>query len=209
MSDKLAHIPQMGDGSLHRKKLGCKQGQLASTHKAIPMPSIVFIDSRVTDYQSLIDGFTEPAEVFVLDGESDGLTQMVAYLQGRTCIDAIHVISHGSQGALYLGSSVTDSGNLAMHESQLASIGGALTETGDILLYGCNVAQGDTGLQFISSLAQYTGADVAASTNATGAALLGGDWELEDQTGTLNVTPIFEDYQFLLPIDTTSYIPSN
>jgi hypothetical protein len=45
--------------------------------------------------------------VFILDGESDGLAQMAAYLQGRSGIDAIHVISHGSQGALYLGSATT------------------------------------------------------------------------------------------------------
>ena len=145
--------------------------------------SVIFVDSRVADYQSLMDSFVEPAEVFVLDGESDGLAQIVAYLQGRTGIDAIHVISHGSMGALYLGGTVLNSSNVALHGSQLASIGGALTETGDILLYGCNVAQGDVGLQFITSLAQYTGADVAASVDATGAAALGGDWVLERTLG--------------------------
>jgi uncharacterized delta-60 repeat protein len=152
--------------------------------------SIIFVDSRVADYQSLIDSFVEPAEVFVLDGESDGLAQIAAYLQGRTGIDAIHVISHGSQGALYLGSSVLDSDSLASYQSQLASIGGALTETGDILLYGCNVAQGDVGLQFVTSLAQYTGADVAASSDATGAAALGGDWVLERAVGKVDATPL-------------------
>ena len=38
--------------------------------------SIIFVDSRVADYHSLIDSFVEPAEVFVLDGASDGLAQM-------------------------------------------------------------------------------------------------------------------------------------
>ena len=69
--------------------------------------SIIFVDSRVANYQSLIDSFTKPADVFVLDDASDGLVQMAAYLQGRTGIDAIHVICHGSQGALYLGSAAT------------------------------------------------------------------------------------------------------
>ena len=58
---------------------------------------VIFVDSRVADYQSLINSFTKPSEVFALDGASDGLAQMAAYLQGRTGIDAIHVISHGSQ----------------------------------------------------------------------------------------------------------------
>ena len=89
--------------------------------------SIIFVDSHVANYQSLIDSFSEAAEVFILDVASDGLAQMAAYLQGRTGIDAIHVISHGRQGAVYLGSSVLDSGNLASYKSQLSSIGGALT----------------------------------------------------------------------------------
>jgi uncharacterized delta-60 repeat protein len=152
--------------------------------------SIVFVDSRVANYKSLIDSLTEPAEVFVLDGASDGLTQMADRLYGRTGIDAIHVISHGSVGALYLGSTVLDGDNLASYQSQLAGIGSALSETGDILLYGCNVAQGVVGLQFINSLAQDTGADVAASSDATGVAVLGGDWVLEATAGLVEPATI-------------------
>lgn len=74
----------------------------------MPTKSIVFIDSRVANYQSLIDGLTEPAEVLTLDGESNGLARMMAPLQGRTGMDAIHLVSHGSQGALYLGSAVLE-----------------------------------------------------------------------------------------------------
>ena len=165
----------------------------------MPSSNIVFIDTRITDYQTLIDSLTDPAEVFILDGASDGLAQMAAYLQGRTGIDAIHVICHGSQGALYLGDTVIDSGVLASHQSQLASIGGALTPEGDILFYGCNVAQGAVGLQFITSLAQYTSADVAASSDPTGAAALGGDWYLERSTGLISAMPIVPmAYQLLL-----------
>jgi len=151
---------------------------------------IVFIDSRVTDYQTLVDSLTEPAEVFILDSASDGLTQIAARLQGRSDIDALDIISHGSQGALYLGSTVLDNGNIASYDAQLAGIGGALTSEGDILLYGCNVAQGEVGLQFINSLAQYTGADVAASEDLTGAAGLGRDWNLEQRTGPIGSSSI-------------------
>ena len=112
--------------------------------------------------------------MFILDGESDGLAQMAARLQRRSGVDAIHVISHGSQEALYLGSTVLDSGNLASYGVQFASIGGSLTDTGYILWYSCNMAKGDIGLQFITSVAQYAGADVAALDDATGAVALGG-----------------------------------
>ena len=127
-------------------------------HKGSNMTTnIVFTDSRVTNVQGVIDSQTQLAEVFILDSQSDGLAQMVALLQGRTDVDALHIISHGSEGALYLGSTVLDGGNLLTYRSQLARIGSALTDTGDILVYGCQVAQGDVGLQFITSLAQYCG----------------------------------------------------
>jgi uncharacterized delta-60 repeat protein len=154
----------------------------------MPTKSVILIDPRVSNYQLLIDSLTEPAEVIVLDAESDGLSQIAAYLQNRSGIDAIHVISHGSQGALYLGSTMVNSGNLSLYQSQLSTIGSALTERGDILLYGCNVARGDIGVQFNDSLAQYTQADVAASDDATGVDELGGDWELERVSGSVEAS---------------------
>ncbi len=53
------------------------------------------------------------------------------------------------------------------------------------MLYGCDVAQGDVGQQFIEQLSVLTGADIAASTNLTGAANQGGDWVLEAVTGII------------------------
>jgi uncharacterized delta-60 repeat protein len=156
----------------------------------MPSNSIVFVDSRVANYRSLIGSLTEPYEVFVLDGDKDGVDQMAGYLKGRSALDAIHVISHGSQGALYLGGTVLNSSNLVRYEAQLGSVGSSLTQSGDILLYGCNVAQGDVGLQFVQSLAQATGADVAASDNATGAEALDGDWVLEEAAGRLETTEL-------------------
>lgn len=160
--------------------------------------SIAFVDSRVANYQSFIDSLTEPFDVFILDGDKDGLDQMAGFLKGRSGLDAIHLVSHGSQGAIYLGSTVLNSGSLVSYQSQLATIGSSLTDAGDILLYGCNVAQGESGLQFINSLAQYTGADVAASSNSTGSAALGGDFELEMATGSIESMPVAGGLQSLL-----------
>lgn len=151
--------------------------------------SLIFVDARVSDYAQLMAHLPTTAEVVVLDSATDGLQQMADYLAGRTGIEAIHVVSHGSQGALYLGNVRVDGDYLTGHSAQLASIGSGLTETGDILLYGCNVAQGDVGLQFVQSLANLTGADVAASVDVTGPATSGGDWELEYTAGNV-VLPI-------------------
>ena len=161
--------------------------------------SFVFIDSRVADIDSLLLDLPSDGEVVIINGASDGLDQIVASLQGRSGIDAIHIISHGSSGSVALGGSAIDSDALTAHASQLEAIGQSLIESGDILLYGCNVAQGEAGVQFIGSLAQATGADVVASENLTGTTAAGGDWVLEASVGAIeSPTIVSNEYQGVL-----------
>jgi hypothetical protein len=65
-----------------------------------------------------------------------------------------------------------------------------MAENGDILLYGCDVGSGERGQSFIDALASATGADVAASDDATGSEELDGDWSLEVQSGLIEVQSI-------------------
>ena len=97
---------------------------------------LVFIDIRVANYETLTAALDPSAEIILLDAERDGLTQILAALQGRTDIDSVHIVSHGSEGALYLGSSVLDESTLDAYADELADIGASLSDTGDILLYG-------------------------------------------------------------------------
>ena len=152
--------------------------------------SMILIDSRVTGHQMLFDHLVTAGEIFIIDADSDGVVQIAARMQGRSDIDALHIISHGSQGALYLGSTVLSSSNLSMYALQLASIGSALAQSGDVLLYGCNVAQGEKGLGFVKALAVITGADVAASADASGSQLLGGNHILETTMGLVEGTSL-------------------
>lgn len=111
---------------------------------------------------------------------------MADALSGVSSLDSIHIISHGSSGQINLGAAQLSQDTLAQYQTQLATIGNALSATGDLLLYGCNVAQGAHGQTFISALANAMGADVAVLavlTDLTGAAFLGGNWVLEAQTG--------------------------
>ena len=156
--------------------------------------SIFFIDSRVVDYQTLLVSLPVDSQYFVLEASQDGVEQMQSILAGYSGLDSIHILSHGSQASLYLGSTILNNENINLYSSQLASIGNSLTSTGDILFYGCNVAQGDIGQTFINSISQFTGADVAASNNITGEATLGGDWTLENYVGYIDsrlIAPIY------------------
>ena len=151
---------------------------------ASPARSIVFIDSRVQDAATLLQGLDPGTEVVFLQAGQDGLAQMAAALGERGDVGAVQVIAHGSAGQLWLGSRFLDNTTLQQPEVQalLAALGRGLTADGDLLVYACNTAQGSEGAQFISTLAALTGADVAASDDRTGA---GGDWELEISTGSI------------------------
>ncbi|MCP3901217.1 MAG: DUF4347 domain-containing protein, partial [Desulfobacteraceae bacterium] len=69
---------------------------------------IVFIDSAVDDYQTLLQGISPDIEVNILDAKRNGLAQMAEILMGRSGIDAIHVVSHGQRGVLKLGATRID-----------------------------------------------------------------------------------------------------
>ena len=133
------------------------------------MASIVFIDARVAAINSLLTGFAKNVQVIIIDAQQDGIDQMAAALAGITGLSSIHIFSHGSVGTLYLGATTLNSSNLSSYQSQLSGIGSSLTDSGDILLYGCDVARGDHGQTFIQQLAAFTGANVAVSND------LGGD----------------------------------
>ncbi|MGO2233527.1 MAG: DUF4347 domain-containing protein, partial [Marinomonas sp.] len=150
---------------------------------------VVFIEDNVADYQSLIDGANTGVEVVLLDSTQDGLAQMAEWAKTHSDYDAIHVISHGAEGQVNLGGFSLDNITVKTRSADLAQLGAALNEEGDLLLYGCSVASGE-GQDFITALAQATQADVAASNDITGAAGKGGDWVLEKSIGQIDVAAL-------------------
>lgn len=153
----------------------------------VPRVEIVFIENNVGGIDLLREGIGAGKEVYVLDASRDGLQQIAGILAGRTGVDALHLISHGAEASVNLGSVVLDKANLSKHQEVLQRIGKSLSADADILLYGCNVGLG-SGLQLIDQLAVVTGADIAASNNLTGTNTMGGDWELEVMAGRIETT---------------------
>jgi hypothetical protein len=107
--------------------------------------NLIFIDSNVRNTAPLLSDLPANSEVHYLAANQDGLKQIAAVLHHRHDIAAIHLIAHGNSGALALGSTVLTSDNVSDYTSTLRRIGDALTPQGDLLLYGCNVAQGVAG----------------------------------------------------------------
>jgi hypothetical protein len=136
--------------------------------------TIVFIDSSVSDYQTLQTGVVEGVEAVILSRNQDGIEQISQILQQHPHITTIHILSHGAPGCLYLGNSQLNLTNIHNYTQQLQH-----WQRQNILLYGCNVAAGDAGEEFIRKLHEITNATISASATKTGNAALGGNWELE------------------------------
>ncbi|MCU7251095.1 Ig-like domain-containing protein [Pseudomonas koreensis] len=170
----------------------------AASPVAVPGQSVVFVDSRVKDADSLLQGIAPGTQVVKLVAGKDGLQQIADYLDQHHGVSSVQIIAHGNAGDLWLGDSYLSADNVAQRSAILAEIGKDMNAGGDILIYGCYTAEGERGLSFVDSLAQLTGRDVAASNNRTG---VGGDWNLEIATGTIesaNVlsTKAMSEYQW-------------
>ena len=139
---------------------------------------IIFVSPDVQDYQSLINN-ADAAQIFILNENLSGIEQITNALASTQELSSIHIVSHGSDGTVFLGNSPLNKTTLETHAAAVKQWGKALKANADILLYGCNIAQTEQGKAFVKRLSQLTKANVAASTNLTGNAKLGGDWNLE------------------------------
>jgi Domain of unknown function (DUF4347)/Domain of unknown function (DUF4082) len=173
--------------------------------------TIAFVDPNVDDVDAIAAGLKADIKI-LLDPTKDGIKQITDILGSYKNLTGIEIISHGNIAELQLGNSSLDSGSLAQYSQDLQHWKSSLASGADILLYGCNVAKGDTGKTFVRDLSNLTGADVAASTDLTGNSAKSGDWKLEYATGSIETaTPFTESlmdtYQGILPSLFTTQTP--
>ncbi|MES9998399.1 MAG: Ig-like domain-containing protein, partial [Candidatus Thiodiazotropha lotti] len=163
-------------------------------HSNPPEPTpreLVIIDPATPDYESMLDDLlsrnddARQFEIVLLTSGVDGIDQISEILAEYDGLDAIHLISHGSEGEIRLGDTNLDLELLQQSVEQITTWGEALTAEGDWLIYGCDIASTSSGEQFIEQFAALTGADIAASDDATGQTRTGGDWQLEYRVGSI------------------------
>ena len=151
---------------------------------------LVVIESGIENFDSLLDELRrseQPGtsrEILVLDSD-DGVDTVTAELHRGTTYDAVHLLVHGSERAIRFGGEwlLFDG---AGDNVSLADWRAGLSPDADLLFYSCDTAATSTGRDWLARVAQETGADVAASTDNTGAASLGGNWTLEYQLGAID-----------------------
>ncbi|TWB37238.1 autotransporter-associated beta strand repeat-containing protein [Nitrospirillum pindoramense] len=147
---------------------------------------VVIVDTSVADYQTLIAGMDPSVPVILLGPGQRTIHGIAEALSQYSNLDQVVLVSEGGDGGIILGGNkvVTDA-DLASRATDLAAIGASLKTGGDFVLLGCSIAEDATGQKFVDDFARYLGndVDVAASTNRTGPAALGGDWVMEYTSG--------------------------
>jgi hypothetical protein len=96
---------------------------------------LVIIDSQIADSQTLIDNLSGAAEVIILDEQTNGLQQITNALSQyedvkevvKENFKAIHLVSHGDVGQLFLGNTQLNTNNLSQYTELLATWNDFLT----------------------------------------------------------------------------------
>ncbi len=144
---------------------------------------LVIINSNIAEKETVLSQLGDGYEVLEIDPNQDAMSQIQDYLDTHsdTKYDAVHVLTHGNDQGFYLGSTkVTEA-------DQMSVFNGHMADNGDFMLYGCNLASTEHGQSLIQEIADFTGCDVAASTNTTG---ISGDWTLEHNVGVIESASI-------------------
>ncbi|MBS1369134.1 MAG: DUF4347 domain-containing protein [Lentisphaeria bacterium] len=150
---------------------------------------LVIINSSVPDAEKIISSLSSNQECLILEEGRDAFEQINDYLDAQDGrYSAIHIVSHGNSGYFVLNGQVIDSGRF--DAEAWSAIGEHITGDGDILLYGCNLADDDAGRDLVGMIADASGADVAASSDLTG---VSGNWELEFNYGAIETVSITVD----------------
>ena len=146
--------------------------------------AIAIFDTSIEDYPHLIAGLHPYITPYILPSDEDGIRKLTQIFQQHRQPLTVHVITHGSPGQLRLGNTDLSLATLHRYSEELKTWFPAHAE---LLLYGCNVAAGDAGDEFLAQLHQLTGASIAASARRVGNAQRGGTWALDVVAGDMAI----------------------
>lgn len=163
------------------------RAQAAAPAQAAPR-NLVVIDARLENRDQLAANLPVGTTALVVDAGQDAIAAISSALAQLGKVDSIQIFSHGATGQFTLGNQTFTRQSVDQLGDRLSAWRGELNAGADIQLYGCDVGSGSAGQALVNELARWTGADVGASSNATGATRAGGDWNLEVRAGDVDKT---------------------
>ncbi|WP_338699118.1 VCBS domain-containing protein [Bradyrhizobium sp. 26S5] len=150
---------------------------------------VAFIDRGIDDLETLLAGIRPDVEAILLSDDEPAVRQMARAVKGRSGLEAIHIVAHGQPGEIAFSAGLLSLDTMDRVERDLAHLGSAITQGGELRLWSCAVAQGEYGAAFIDAIAAATAAKVVASAQRVGAAVRGGSWALSSLDGSTLAPP--------------------
>ncbi|HQX52611.1 MAG TPA: DUF4347 domain-containing protein, partial [Planctomycetaceae bacterium] len=132
---------------------------------------LVFVDSSVSNLdqmildlksESLLDN-SRTLEFVILDSQRDGIAQITSALLRYNGVDGLHIVSHGDTGRVQLGSTILSLDNLDRYRSAITAWQYSMSDRADILFYGCNLGQTESGQALMQTIGDLTETSVSAS----------------------------------------------
>ena len=97
---------------------------------------IVILDPTIPDSQHIASGIKPGTATYILESQPDACEQITTILAQHKDIEALHIITHGSSGSLYLGTTELNSSNCENYTQQLQQWRNSFTANARIILYG-------------------------------------------------------------------------
>jgi protocadherin Fat 4 len=136
---------------------------------------LVFLDSSISNLDQMIadlqsENALDPSrtlEIVILDSSKDGIAQITSALLNYNGVDGMHIVSHGTDGQVQLGSTTLSLDNLDRYRSAISAWQYSMSDKADLLFYGCDLAASADGRQLLSDLSQLTQslAEVSSTLN--------------------------------------------
>lgn len=131
--------------------------------------AIVFINADFSNCDTLIQRVVPELRVIVISPQADGVREITRIMHYSDCCE-LYIISEGFPGCMYIGNTELSLNTLIRYSAELESWFKP-TFTNDntdldsprLNLYGCDVAAGDVGEEFMTKLSPILGATIAAS----------------------------------------------
>jgi len=123
--------------------------------------------------------------LFLIHSQENIISQITEVLSNYPQLSTVHIFTHGKPGQIDAGAGEINLQNLAEYTNELKQWSQTRNKL-DVLFYGCEIAQGEVGQEFVERWRELTGANIKASNTLTGNQAKGGNWQLEIELG--NVT---------------------
>jgi hypothetical protein len=101
--------------------------------------NLLFIDSTIDDYQTLINLAAPDTEIFLLNSSQNGIEQISERLAQYHNLESVQIISHGQAGGIQLGDAQLNLDTSSLYADQIQNWGNALKDKGDIWLPDTNI----------------------------------------------------------------------